>query len=68
MFKLDAANVPADRRVWFMHPRTYNYLFAVQNSLGVYVFRDEMRKGRLLDYPFKTSNIRGGTSSLVNAQ
>ena len=51
-----------------MHPRTYNYLFAVQNSLGVYVFRDEMRKGRLLDYPFKTSNIRGGTSSLVKAQ
>lgn len=51
--KLDTANVPEARRMWFFHPRTYNYLFNVQNSLGLYVYRDEMSKGTLLSYPFK---------------
>lgn len=51
--KLDTANVPDIRRVWFMHPRSYNYLFNVQNSLGVYVYRDELISGKLLTYPVK---------------
>ena len=61
--RLDAANVPDSRRVWFMNPRSYNYLFNVQNSLGVYVYRDELSKGALLGYPVKkTTQI--GTSYL----
>ncbi len=36
-----------------MHPRTYNYLFGLLNSLGLYVFRDELSKGTLYGYPFK---------------
>lgn len=51
--KLDTANVPESKRVWFMHPRSYNYLFNVQNSLGVYVYREELTKGTLLTYPVK---------------
>jgi HK97 family phage major capsid protein len=51
--RLDTANVPDRRRVWFMHPRTYNYLFGLLNSLGLYVFRDELSKGTLYGYPFK---------------
>lgn len=51
--KLDTANVPDIRRVWFMHPRSWNYLNNVQNSLGVYVYRDELSKGTLLGYQFK---------------
>lgn len=51
--KLDTANVPDIKRCWFMHPRSYNYLFNVQNSLGVYVYRDELTKGTLLSYPVK---------------
>jgi HK97 family phage major capsid protein len=51
--KLDTANVPDSKRVWFMHPRSYNYLFNVQNSLGVYVYRDELIRGTLLTYPIK---------------
>jgi HK97 family phage major capsid protein len=51
--KLDTANVPDIRRVWFMHPRSYNYLYNVQNSLGVYVYRDELNTGKLLGYPVK---------------
>lgn len=59
--KLDQANVPDSKRAWFMNPRTYNYLFGVQNSLGVYVYRDELIRGTLLGYPFfKTTQI--GTS------
>jgi HK97 family phage major capsid protein len=57
--RLDTANVPDDRRCWFMHPRSYNYLFNVQNSLGVYVFRDELMTGKLLTYPFKKSTQIG---------
>lgn len=53
--KLDSANVPDDKRCWFMHPRTKNYLFNVQNSLGIYAYRDEISKGMLLGYPFKTT-------------
>lgn len=51
--KLDTANVADTRRVWFMHPRSYNYLYNVQNSLGVYVYRDELNKETLLGYPVK---------------
>ena len=53
---------------WFMHPRTYNYLFNVQNSLGVYVYREELLSGKLLGYPLKKStqipiNIHDTTST-----
>lgn len=53
--KLDTANVEDTRRVWFMHPRSFNYLYNVQNSLGVYVYREELNTGKLLGYPFKKS-------------
>jgi HK97 family phage major capsid protein len=52
---LEQSNVPIDTPHWFMSPRTKNYLFNAQNSLGVYVYRDEMRKGVLLDIPFSTT-------------
>lgn len=49
--KLDTANVVQRRRTWFMHPRTRNYLYEVQNSLGVFVFRQELDSGKLWGYP-----------------
>lgn len=52
---LEQSNVPIDTPHWFMSPRTKNYLFNVQNSLGVYVYRDEMLKGELLGIPFSIS-------------
>lgn len=56
--RLDTANVPESRRAWFMHPRSYNYLYNAQNSLGVYVWREELSRGALLGYPvFKTTQI-----------
>lgn len=57
--RLDTANVPDDKRVWLMHPRSYNYLFNVQNSLGVYVYREELLSGKLLSYPFKKTTQIG---------
>ncbi len=51
--KLDSANVPDKKRVWFFNPRTYNYLFGLTNQLGLYVFRDELSDGTLYGYPFK---------------
>ncbi len=69
--KLDTANVPENKRVWFMHPRSWNYLNNVQNSLGVYVYRDELSRGTLLGYPFKKTtqmpvNIRNTDSSYTD--
>ena len=66
--KLDTANVLDTKRVWFMHPRSYNYLFNVQNSLGVYVFREELLTGKLLSYPVKKTtqipiNLYDGTGA-----
>ena len=57
--KLDVANVPDFKRCWFMHPRSFNYLYNVQNSLGVYVYRDELSKGTLLGYPVKKTTQIG---------
>lgn len=57
--RLDQANVPDDRRVWLMNPRSYNYLFNVQNSLGVYVYREELLAGKLLGYPIKKTTQIG---------
>ena len=57
--RLDTANVVDSRRCWFMHPRSYNYLYNVQNSLGVYVYRDELTKGTLLGYPVKKTTQIG---------
>lgn len=56
--RLDAANVPDGKRVWFMNPRTKNYFLNVQNSLGLYPYRDEVMKGTLFGYPvFTTTQI-----------
>lgn len=57
--RLDSANVPENKRCWFMHPRSYNYLFNAQNSLGVYVWRDELTKGTLFGYPVKKTTQIG---------
>lgn len=51
--QLDTANVPDIKRVWFFHPRTFNFLFGLLNDLGLYVFRDELSRGTLYGYPFK---------------
>jgi HK97 family phage major capsid protein len=56
--KLDTADVPDYKRAWFMHPRSWNYLNNVQNSLGVYVYRAELSTGKLMGYPvYKTTQI-----------
>lgn len=57
--KLDGANVADDKRVWFMNPRSYNFLYNVMNALGVYVYRDELDGGKLLGYPVKKTNQIG---------
>jgi HK97 family phage major capsid protein len=57
--KLDTANVPDFKRRWFFHPRIFNYLNNLLNSLGLYVYRDELSKGTLLGYPFSKSTQIG---------
>ncbi|TWD58100.1 HK97 family phage major capsid protein [Agrobacterium vitis] len=57
--RLDTANVDDEKRVWFMAPRSRNYLYNVQNSLGVYVYRDELSRGTLFGYPVLTSTQIG---------
>ena len=53
--KVESANVAMTKPGWLMSPRTKNYLYNLQNSLGLYVYRDEMKDGMLLQYPFYTT-------------
>jgi HK97 family phage major capsid protein len=53
--KLETANVPIDNPAWIMSPRSKNYLYNVQNSIGAYIYQEEMSKGTLLGIPFFTS-------------
>jgi HK97 family phage major capsid protein len=66
--RLAQANVPMLKPVWIMHPRTLEFLWWLQNAQGFYVFRDELEKGNLRQYPFFTTtqiptNLSNGTHS-----
>jgi HK97 family phage major capsid protein len=50
---LEQSNVAIQNPCWFMSPRSKNYLLNVQNTIGAYIYRDEMKDGTLLGYPFK---------------
>ena len=52
---IETGNVPIVRPVWLMNPRSKNFFLNVQNSVGAYVYRDEMLKGTLLGVPFRTT-------------
>ena len=69
--RLDTANVDEDKRVWFVHPRIRNFLYDLTNSLGEYVFRDELNDGVLRNYPLMTTtqiptNYYNGNGSATN--
>ena len=67
--KLDVANVPDDKRVWFMHPRARNYLYDVQNSLGQYVYREELDAGTLRKCKvYTTTQIPANLTDATSAQ
>jgi HK97 family phage major capsid protein len=55
ILKLKNANVPMIAPVWFMAPRTEEYLLNLQNSNGFFVFRDEMLRGVIRSYPYRTT-------------
>lgn len=57
--RLDTANVTSMRRVWFMSPRSENYLLTARNDLALYMWRDEMSSGKLLGYPYFVTNQIG---------
>lgn len=40
---------------WIFAPRTWQYLFTVQTSLGTHAFRDELMRGTLLGFPFRVT-------------
>lgn len=66
VLNLENANVRMIRPVWFMSPRSKMYLMKVRDGNGNYAFRDEMLRGTLWGFPFKSttqipSNLGGGT-------
>lgn len=68
ILKLKNANVPMVSPTWFMAPRTEEFLLTVQNTNGFFVFRDEMLRGTLRGYPYKTTtqlpiNLGAGTDA-----
>jgi HK97 family phage major capsid protein len=66
---LESADVRMIRPGWLMAPRTKNYLMTVRDGNGNFAFRDEMRAGRLWEFPFATTtqiptNLNGNESEL----
>ena len=55
ILKLEENNIPMVRPVWIMAPRSKQYLMTLQNTHGLYVFRDEVRRGMLWDWPIYTT-------------
>ncbi|HSG06479.1 MAG TPA: phage major capsid protein, partial [Nitrospiria bacterium] len=55
ILKLVEQNVPMLRPGWIMSPRTWNYLMTVLTTNGPYAFRDEMTRGTLWGWPFRTT-------------
>jgi len=52
---LEQANVRMLRPVWFMSPKIKQYLMTVRDGNGNYAFRDEMLRGTLWGFMFKSS-------------
>lgn len=64
---LEEADVRMIRPVWFMSPKTKQYLMTVRDGNGNYAFRDEMLRGTLWGFMFKSttqipSNLGGGSN------
>ncbi len=57
--RLEQLNIPMVKPVWFMSPRTKNFLMKLLNGLGIKIFGVEMaERGTLLGHPyFVTTNI-----------
>lgn len=53
---LETANVRMLRPGWLFGPRTKNYLNTLTSAQGAFVFRDEMNGGKLLGFPFRSTN------------
>lgn len=70
MQELMSDNVAMVRPHWFWNPRTWRYLFTIQNSLGLYAFQQELNSGRLFGIPWSNTtqipvNLGAGTDSEV---
>lgn len=55
--KLEDQNVRFLRPVWLFAPRTKRFLMQLANANGVYLFKEEMRAGTLLGFPWLQTNV-----------
>lgn len=67
---VEQANVPEARRGWVLHPRTKWALASTTDSNGNFVFLQEMMRGMLFGFPFRSTtqvpiNLGGGTESEI---
>lgn len=53
---LELNNVQMINPAWVFNPRSANYIDLLQTTTGAFVFRDEMKTGKLLNYPFGKTN------------
>lgn len=54
---LRTANIPMEKPVIILSPRSLNYLETVKDTNGFYVFRDEILRGRINGMPFVETQI-----------
>lgn len=64
---LEEANVPLTNPGWIIAPRTKFYLMTVRDANGNFAFRDEMLRGQLWGFPYRSTttvpkNLGGGSN------
>ena len=52
---LELGDIPMLKPCWHFNPRIKQFLMNLKNSNGFYVYKDEMTRGTLRGYPFKTT-------------
>ncbi len=64
---LQNAYIPMTNPHWFWSPKTHNYLYDARDSVGGFLFRDEMDRGMFRGIPFSwTQNIPSNLGGSAN--
>jgi HK97 family phage major capsid protein len=67
IYLLEKADVEMDGAGWIISPRSKKYLSTVRTTDGWYAFRDEMKAGTIMGYPWKmTSQVPDNLGSGTN--
>lgn len=57
ILKLEENNIPMSRVGWILAPRVKQFLMTQQTTVGAFIYRDEMVRGTLWGWPFRSTTV-----------